>query len=113
MCKEMPVVWINRAEDMKRMESRGEEMHKGSQTKKNCVQNENVDVSIFKDLEAVREIHDVGEDLFKLLVASLSPAIYGHDLVKAGLLLGLFGGSQSAKQRKGCSLLLLLLLLFI
>ena len=38
------------------------------------------------------EIHDCGESLLKLLVASLSPAIYGHDLVKAGLILGLFGG---------------------
>ena len=31
-------------------------------------------------------------ELFKLLVASLCPAIYGHEMVKAGLLLGLFGG---------------------
>lgn len=30
--------------------------------------------------------------LFKLLVGSLCPAIYGHELVKAGLLLCLFGG---------------------
>ena len=42
--------------------------------------------------EAIREIHDHSESLFKLLVASLSPCIFGHDLVKAGLLLGLFGG---------------------
>jgi DNA helicase MCM8 len=47
----------------------------------------------FQDLQAVGEIHDCGESLFKLLVASLSPAIYGHDLVKAGLILGLFGGN--------------------
>jgi DNA helicase MCM8 len=48
----------------------------------------------FQDLQAVGEIHDCGESLFKLLVASLSPAIYGHDLVKAGLILGLFGGNS-------------------
>ena len=49
-------------------------------------------IFLFKDFAAVNEIHDCGESLFKLLVASLSPAIYGHDLVKAGLILGLFGG---------------------
>ena len=31
--------------------------------------------------------------LLKLLVASLCPSIYGNELVKAGLLLGLFGGA--------------------
>ncbi|KAL4224835.1 DNA replication licensing factor mcm8 [Mactra antiquata] len=34
------------------------------------------------------------EHLFRLLVASLCPSIYGHELVKAGLVLGLFGGTQ-------------------
>eukprot|EP00457_Paulinella_chromatophora_P001820 gb/GEZN01001822.1/.p1 GENE.gb/GEZN01001822.1/~~gb/GEZN01001822.1/.p1 ORF type:complete len:773 (+),score=94.11 gb/GEZN01001822.1/:218-2536(+) len=34
------------------------------------------------------------ENLFKLLVQSLCPAIYGHEMVKAGLLLALFGGRQ-------------------
>lgn len=32
--------------------------------------------------------------MLRTLVNSLCPAIYGHELVKAGLLLGLFGGSQ-------------------
>lgn len=32
--------------------------------------------------------------VFALLVASLCPTIYGHELVKAGLLLSLFGGSK-------------------
>ena len=31
---------------------------------------------------------------FKWIVNSLSPSIYGHELVKAGLVLGLFGGSK-------------------
>ncbi len=31
---------------------------------------------------------------FDLLVASLCPAIFGHELVKAGLLLTLFGGTK-------------------
>lgn len=33
-------------------------------------------------------------DLFKLLVQSLCPTIFGHEVVKAGLLLALFGGSE-------------------
>ena len=34
--------------------------------------------------------------LFNLLVNSLSPAIFGHEIVKAGLLLGLLGGTPAA-----------------
>ena len=45
------------------------------------------------DLYAVQEIQEQ-PDLFKLLVHSLAPSIYGHEMVKAGLLLGLFGGTQ-------------------
>ncbi|TSM77312.1 DNA helicase MCM8 [Bagarius yarrelli] len=44
-----------------------------------------------KDLYAIQEIQ-AQEDLFKLIVNSLCPAIYGHSLVKAGLVLALFGG---------------------
>ncbi|KAJ3005090.1 UNVERIFIED_CONTAM: DNA replication licensing factor mcm8, partial [Siphonaria sp. JEL0065] len=48
-----------------------------------------------KDLYGIRQIHEVGaEDLFKLLVNSLCPAIFGHEIVKAGLLLALFGGRK-------------------
>ncbi|KAG5857422.1 hypothetical protein ANANG_G00019300 [Anguilla anguilla] len=46
-----------------------------------------------KDLYAIQEIQ-AQEDLFKLIVNSLCPAIYGHLLVKAGLALALFGGCQ-------------------
>ena len=49
------------------------------------------------DYDDIREIADVGESLFKLLVHSLCPSIYGHEMVKAGLLLGLFGGEQKKK----------------
>ena len=45
--------------------------------------------------EIFQEIHDT-ENLFRLLVASICPTIYGHDLVKAGLLLCLFGGTPAA-----------------
>ncbi|KAH8061474.1 hypothetical protein JL722_4101 [Aureococcus anophagefferens] len=34
------------------------------------------------------------DDVLGLLVGSLAPAIYGHELVKLGLLLGLFGGTK-------------------
>ncbi|XP_047500985.1 DNA helicase MCM8-like [Penaeus chinensis] len=44
-----------------------------------------------KDYYAIQEIQ-AEPQLFKLLVGSLCPAIYGHELVKAGLLLCLFGG---------------------
>lgn len=46
-----------------------------------------------KDLYAIQLIQEE-KDVFKMLVNSLCPAIYGHELVKAGLLLGLFGGRQ-------------------
>lgn len=52
-----------------------------------------------KELYAIREIQ--GEDnLFKLIVSSLCPAIYGHELVKAGLILALFGGSKNKSEEK-------------
>ncbi|KAM7310313.1 DNA helicase MCM8 isoform X1 [Ixodes scapularis] len=43
------------------------------------------------DYYAIEAIHDEPQ-LFRLLVNSLCPAIYGHEVVKAGLLLALFGG---------------------
>jgi DNA helicase MCM8 len=46
-----------------------------------------------RDLHAIREIANE-PDLFRLLVHSLCPSIYGHEMVKAGLLLALFGGRQ-------------------
>ncbi|XP_071080734.1 DNA helicase MCM8-like [Haliotis cracherodii] len=46
-----------------------------------------------KELYAIEEIHSQ-DNLFRLLVGSLCPTIYGHELVKAGLTLGMFGGGQ-------------------
>ncbi|XP_025104122.1 DNA helicase MCM8-like [Pomacea canaliculata] len=46
-----------------------------------------------KELYAIQEIQSE-PNLFRLLVASLCPTIYGHELVKAGLILGLFGSGQ-------------------
>lgn len=45
------------------------------------------------DYSAIQEIHLLDGMIFKLLVHSVCPSIYGHELVKAGLLLGLLGGS--------------------
>ncbi|NWU01238.1 MCM8 helicase, partial [Urocynchramus pylzowi] len=46
-----------------------------------------------KDLYGIQEIQ-AEENLFRLIVNSLCPAIYGHEIVKAGLALALFGGCQ-------------------
>ncbi|KAL1915308.1 uncharacterized protein VTP21DRAFT_6766 [Calcarisporiella thermophila] len=46
-----------------------------------------------KDLYAIQEIFQE-EEKFKLIVNSLCPSIFGHELVKAGILLALFGGRR-------------------
>jgi DNA helicase MCM8 len=46
-----------------------------------------------KDLEGINRIKSYPQELkFKLLVNSLCPSIFGHELVKAALMLTLFGG---------------------
>jgi len=45
------------------------------------------EVDMFRDIAA-------GRDCLGRLVASLCPTIFGHDLVKFGLLLGMFGGTR-------------------
>ena len=35
-----------------------------------------------------------GDNVFRILVNSLCPPIFGHEIVKAGLLLGLLGGRR-------------------
>jgi hypothetical protein len=48
-------------------------------------------------------IHKIAErkDVFSLLIKSLCPSIYGHELVKAGLLLCMFGGTDYRLRSKG------------
>jgi DNA helicase MCM8 len=41
------------------------------------------------------------KNLFPLLVKSICPSIFGNDLVKIGMLLSLFGGTDLKKQKKG------------
>ncbi|CAK8676777.1 unnamed protein product [Clavelina lepadiformis] len=52
-----------------------------------------------RDLAGINEIQKQN-DVFPLLVSSLCPTIYGQDMVKAGLLLSLFGGSQKEDNQK-------------
>ena len=42
----------------------------------------------------------LGKEIFRLLVHSLCPPIYGHEMVKAGLLLALFGGTSKFSNDK-------------
>ncbi|EAT44419.1 AAEL004200-PA [Aedes aegypti] len=51
------------------------------------------------DMEAIRMIRSEPCP-FRLLVQSLCPMIYGHEMIKAGLLLGLFGGASITKGRR-------------
>ncbi|XP_066908859.1 DNA helicase MCM8 [Halyomorpha halys] len=50
-----------------------------------------------KDYYAIQEIH-AEEARFRLLVNSLCPTVYGHEMVKAGLLLALVGGSSTNRR---------------
>ncbi|XP_050429842.1 DNA helicase MCM8-like [Adelges cooleyi] len=51
-----------------------------------------------KDYYSIQKLHSKPH-LFELMVNSLCPSIYGHEMVKAGLLLSLFGGSSSNQTR--------------
>ena len=53
-----------------------------------------------KELKAVQTIAN-SPNLFPLIVASLCPSIFGHEMVKAGLALGLFGGTPPASETDG------------
>ncbi|KAL2919843.1 hypothetical protein HK105_200760 [Polyrhizophydium stewartii] len=56
-----------------------------------------------KELYGIREIHEQ-PDVFRLLVHSLCPPIYGHEIVKAGLLLVLFGARRRDDGSGGVSI---------
>ncbi|KAJ3113697.1 DNA replication licensing factor mcm8 [Phlyctochytrium bullatum] len=47
-----------------------------------------------KDLLGIQMIHGHGKQVFRHLVNSLCPTIFGHEIVKAGLLLSLLGGKN-------------------
>ncbi|XP_032684670.1 DNA helicase MCM8-like isoform X2 [Odontomachus brunneus] len=52
-----------------------------------------------KNYLAIQEIYKE-QNLFALLVHSLCPNIYGHEMVKAGLILSLFGGNAKRTQSR-------------
>lgn len=67
--------------------------NKNTMTVRNMDFNEN-------ELDMIKNIGSE-PDIFKILVHSLCPRIFGHEMVKAGLLLSLFGGSgNGAKSNK-------------
>lgn len=48
-----------------------------------------------RDYYCIQKLHSKPH-LFEVMVNSLCPGIYGHEMVKAGMLLSLFGGSNSS-----------------
>lgn len=58
-------------------------------------------VSTKKLLNSIRSMaYSNGGSCLGLLIASLCPTIFGHELVKGGLLLGLFGGTKNQRNSK-------------
>ncbi|KAJ2818520.1 DNA replication licensing factor mcm8, partial [Coemansia furcata] len=53
-----------------------------------------------KDLQFIREVYKEPR-LFRLLVNSFCPGIYGHELVKAGIMLALFGARKREAEERG------------
>ncbi|KAJ2819957.1 DNA replication licensing factor mcm8, partial [Coemansia erecta] len=53
-----------------------------------------------KDLQFIREVHKE-PGLFRLLVNSFSPGIFGHEMVKAGIMLALFGARKRTASDRG------------
>ena len=55
------------------------------------------------NLAEIGLIHKISDrkDLFQLLIKSVCPSIYGHELVKTGLVLCLFGGTDYRLKNKG------------
>jgi len=57
-----------------------------------------------KQLESIGEmLHYTDRNVFKTLVHSLCPGIYGHELVKAGMILTLFSGNFHQSTKSGNS----------
>jgi DNA helicase MCM8 len=55
-----------------------------------------------RDLQEISRLHArFGGEMFPVLAASMCPTIFGHEVVKAGLLLGLFGGAVRALSATG------------
>ncbi|XP_075087040.1 putative DNA helicase MCM8 isoform X2 [Nicotiana tabacum] len=75
--------------------SKSQSTLKGSQDNSNARSTELFDLFSFtsKDLEfIVKFSEEYGSDVFRQVLQSICPSIYGHELVKAGITLALFGG---------------------
>jgi DNA helicase MCM8 len=55
------------------------------------------------EIKIVNELAKNGE-LFHTLINNFCPSIYGHEIVKAGLLLSLAGGSTCSRNSSHCLL---------
>ncbi|KAI9500629.1 MCM8 protein [Coemansia spiralis] len=53
-----------------------------------------------KDLQFIREVYKE-QNLFRLLVNSFCPGIFGHEMVKAGIMLALFGARKRLSSERG------------
>ncbi|KAJ1849822.1 hypothetical protein LPJ70_000224 [Coemansia sp. RSA 2708] len=53
-----------------------------------------------KDLQFIREVYKES-NLFRLIVQSFSPGIFGHEMVKAGIMLALFGARKRTAADRG------------
>lgn len=55
------------------------------------------------NIQELTKIHEISErkDLFALLIKSVCPSIFGNELVKTGLVLCLFGGTDYRLKNKG------------
>ncbi|KAL6060948.1 DNA replication licensing factor mcm8 [Balamuthia mandrillaris] len=67
----------------------------------NCKQADKLEMVEFskRDYLFITQLKKEEKKIFPLIVQSLCPTIYGHELVKAGLTLALFGGSRRDLQR--------------
>ncbi|KAG0284911.1 DNA replication licensing factor mcm8 [Linnemannia gamsii] len=78
---------------MTKMDDEDDDMYNDEDSKDRTKESkDNIQITM-KDLYAIEDVHNEPQ-LFKLIVNSFSPAIFGLEMVKAGILFGLFGGRR-------------------
>ncbi|KAG0321575.1 DNA replication licensing factor mcm8 [Linnemannia gamsii] len=78
---------------MTKMDDEDDDMYNDDDSKDRTKESkDNIQITM-KDLYAIEDVHNEPQ-LFKLIVNSFSPAIFGLEMVKAGILFGLFGGRR-------------------
>lgn len=78
---------------------------KSSQTENTNVEEESASLFTTYEREMIHRIAG-SKNVFKLLVDSLCPEIIGHGIIKAGLLLGLFRGTENPPARSNPHILI-------